>query len=192
METTRIYQPPIYWVFILTGFALSIPLIAMQFTSSVNWDLLDFSIAGLLLASSGLALRWLVWRSKDPWFRIGSIIGILAVFLLIWSNLAVGLIGSGPNLPNLLFGLIPLIGIIGAIRSHFSSKGLFRSMVTMAIAILTMGIVSFLLSDLKNWENSFTAIFLVTGFFSFLFLVSALFFKVSEKRKGKASNPSTR
>ncbi|MDX5326259.1 MAG: hypothetical protein LPK80_08350 [Bacteroidota bacterium] len=192
METSKIYQPPVYWVFIVTGFALSIPLIAMQFTVKVNWDLLDFSVAGLLLVSSGLAFRWLVWKSNDPWFRIGSIIGILAVFLLIWSNLAVGLIGCGPNLPNLLFGLIPLIGIIGAIRSHFSSKGLFGSMVTMAIATLTMGIVSFLLSDLKNRESSFTAILLVTGFFSFLFLVSALFFKVSEKRKGRSPNPSTR
>jgi hypothetical protein len=81
---------------ILLGVAilLLIPLIAMQFSSEVNWSGMDFLIMGGLLFGLGLAGDF-VWRkvkSKDR--RILYIVGIVVLFLLIWAELAVGIFGT--------------------------------------------------------------------------------------------------
>ena len=41
------------WVAFITGMILLIPLIAMQFTGEVNWDIMDFIVMGVLLFSMG-------------------------------------------------------------------------------------------------------------------------------------------
>lgn len=41
------------WIAASTGLILSIPLIAMQFTSEVNWELGDFIVMGALLFGAG-------------------------------------------------------------------------------------------------------------------------------------------
>ena len=39
---------------------LIIPLIAMQFTTEVNWDISDFIIAGLLLYGTGIIIDFIL------------------------------------------------------------------------------------------------------------------------------------
>jgi hypothetical protein len=41
-------------VALVTAFILMLPLLAMQFTDEVVWDLTDFAVAGALLFSAGL------------------------------------------------------------------------------------------------------------------------------------------
>lgn len=73
---------------------LLIPIIAMQFSDSVDWDAADFSIAGVLLLSTNLAYG-LLTRTEDRRNRriaIGMIIAV--VLFLVWAELAVGLFGT--------------------------------------------------------------------------------------------------
>lgn len=71
---------------------LLIPLIAMQFTTEVNWSVMDFVVMGMLLLSTGLSCE-LVLRSVKTLERRLLIVGIiLFVFFLIWAQLAVGLL----------------------------------------------------------------------------------------------------
>ncbi len=49
MEQTKIFL----WIALATGFILLVPLIAMQFTSEVNWQLNDFIVMGILLFGMG-------------------------------------------------------------------------------------------------------------------------------------------
>lgn len=77
------------WMALGTGLLLLIPLVAMQFTSEVNWGALDFVVMGALLMGAG-SLFVLVAR-RTPQKRhivIGALIG--AIFLLVWAELAVG------------------------------------------------------------------------------------------------------
>jgi len=67
---------------------LLIPLIAMQFTSEVNWTLSDFVVMGVLLFVTGLALD-AVLRKAGKYRFIGAI-GVLVLFFWIWAELAVG------------------------------------------------------------------------------------------------------
>ena len=70
---------------------LLIPLTAMQFTNEVNWTLFDFVIAGALLFITGLLCELAIRKIKNPKYRIAAFTAILAVLLLIWAELAVGI-----------------------------------------------------------------------------------------------------
>lgn len=109
------------------------PLVAMQFTSEVDWDVTDFIAMGFILGSLGLALEFMVSRSGSIAYRIASGIVVLAAFLLIWANLAVGMIGSEDDPYNLLFGGVLIIALVGSIAARFRPTG-------MAIATAAAGV----------------------------------------------------
>jgi len=67
------------------------PLIAMQFTNEVNWDILDFIVAGILLLSTGLACNFIIQKVKNTKFRIAICLAIVGILFLIWAELAVGI-----------------------------------------------------------------------------------------------------
>lgn len=79
-----------------TGLILLIPL-ALQLTigtgvdgQGFNWQLGDFLVMGALLFSTGLALEFTTKKLKNSPYRIIASLAIVAVFLLIWVELAVG------------------------------------------------------------------------------------------------------
>jgi hypothetical protein len=86
------WQTP--WRLALWGMAaalLALPALAMRLTDQVNWDFGDFLVFGVMLAGLAggiecLAASRLALRSK----LIGVVL-VLAVFALIWIELAVGL-----------------------------------------------------------------------------------------------------
>ncbi len=73
---------------------LCIPLLAMQFTTEVNWTLSDFVVAGVLLLGTGLLCEFVMRKVTKTGHRIGIIAVILVVLFLIWAELAVGLFGT--------------------------------------------------------------------------------------------------
>lgn len=73
---------------------LLIPLIAMQFSSDVNWKLNDFLVAGLLLLGTGLIIELVLRKVKKRENRIFLSIAVVTILVLIWIELAVGIFGS--------------------------------------------------------------------------------------------------
>lgn len=73
---------------------LLIPLIAMQFTSQVNWSLLDFLVMGILLFSTGVICEFVLRKVKKKKHRIVLCVSILVILFLIWAELAVGIFGT--------------------------------------------------------------------------------------------------
>lgn len=78
----------------VAGTLLLIPLIAMQFTNEVNWNLFDFLIMGILLFGTGLLCEFILRKVKSRGDRIALCVLILFLFFLIWAELAVGIFGS--------------------------------------------------------------------------------------------------
>ncbi|PVY39444.1 hypothetical protein [Pontibacter virosus] len=76
------------------AFLLLIPLIAMQFTNEVDWDLADFVIMGILLLSTGLLAELVIRKVRNTESRLVIIGIILLVLFLIWAELAVGIFGT--------------------------------------------------------------------------------------------------
>ena len=73
---------------------LLIPLIAMQFTHEVNWTLMDFVVAGVLLLGTGLLCELVIRKVNNVRLRIAICVALLAILLLIWVQLAVGIFGT--------------------------------------------------------------------------------------------------
>ncbi len=79
------------WLAAVTVAILAIPLIAMQFTSEVDWKLFDFLImGGLILAMASLFVIF-TRKSRSTSDRIVIGISFLLVALYIWAELAVGI-----------------------------------------------------------------------------------------------------
>lgn len=104
------------------------PLVAMQFTTEVNWDETDFIFAAIIFGIVGGLIEVAVRLSTNWYFRFGAMFAVLAGFMIIWANLAVGLIGNEDNPVNLWFGAVLLIAIVGSITSRFRGSILPQAM----------------------------------------------------------------
>jgi hypothetical protein len=81
-------------ILIAATILLLIPLIAMQFTSEVNWSPGDFIAGGILLFGTGLACEFVMRKVKNIGSRLVICGVILLVFLIVWAELAVGIFGT--------------------------------------------------------------------------------------------------
>lgn len=73
---------------------LLIPLAAMQFSTEVRWSLFDFVIAAILLYGTGLTIELILRKVKQTKFRIIISLCVLAILVLVWAELAVGIFGT--------------------------------------------------------------------------------------------------
>ncbi|WP_218917218.1 permease prefix domain 2-containing transporter [Niabella ginsenosidivorans] len=73
---------------------LLIPLMAMQFSTGVDWKILDFVIMGVLLLGTGLLCEFVLRKVKSTKGRIIFCGIVLLAFLLVWAELAVGIFGT--------------------------------------------------------------------------------------------------
>ena len=71
-----------------------LPFIAMQFSNEVNWSIFDFMVMGSLLFGTGLISELVLRKINKKRHRIILFLAIAAMFLLIWAELAVGILGT--------------------------------------------------------------------------------------------------
>lgn len=68
--------------------------VAMQYTAEVNWSILDFVIMAILLTSMVYSIEFVLKNVKNLKKRLLICTGVLLLSLLVWAELAVGIIGS--------------------------------------------------------------------------------------------------
>ncbi|HEU5286630.1 MAG TPA: hypothetical protein VFU20_09025 [Sphingomicrobium sp.] len=122
---------------------LLLPAVAMQFTSEVDWTASDFVFAGMLFGSVGLAFELIVRKSRSLAYRFGAGLAVVAAFLTVWVNGAVGMIGSEDNPYNLVFGGVLVVALVGAVLARFEASGMGRAMAVTAVAQAAAGAVGF-------------------------------------------------
>lgn len=123
------------------GLILLAPLVAMQFTRAVDWDLFDFLFMGGLMGAVGLGLELAFRASRAAAFRCAAALGLAAGFLLVWLTGAVGLIGNEGLAANRLYAGVLVIALGGAVLARFLAGGLAWAM---AAAALAQGLVPLL------------------------------------------------
>jgi hypothetical protein len=79
-------------VLAVTAALLLVPLAAMRFTDELRWDGMDFLAAGLLLGGTGLAWVLLAPRVRTARRRALLGAGLALALLLVWAELAVGIL----------------------------------------------------------------------------------------------------
>lgn len=145
MQATKAQGLLAYWRIAVWGGAallLLLPLIAMQFTTEVAWTGSDFMIFGVMLTVLCGAVELAVRMSRHHAYRAASGIALVAGFLLVWMNLAVGIIGNEENPLNLMFGGVLVVGLLGALIARFRPAGMVRAMTAMAAAQIVVALVA--------------------------------------------------
>ncbi len=130
------------------GLVLLVPLLAMQWTDEVRWEASDFLVAGGLLAAAAAAYRLVLGASRargSRAARVGVGLLVLGALLLVWTNLAVGLIGDEHHEANLLYLAVLATLVLGGLRARgradrlaataFLAVGLLAGIVVLAIAL---------------------------------------------------------
>lgn len=118
---------------------LLLPLVAMRFTDEVDWTASDFLFAGILFGSVGLAFELIVRTSASPAYRCGAALAVIAAFLTIWVNGAVGMIGSEDNSYNLIFLAVLFVALLGAVLVRFRPAGMALALAVTAAAQAAAG-----------------------------------------------------
>lgn len=149
-EVTRHGGGSIPWRILGWGGALALlcaPLIAMQFTREVNWDETDFIVAGIIFAIVGGLIEVAVHVSSNGFYRAGAVFAVLGGFMVVWANLAVGMIGNEDNPVNLWFGLVLAIAIGGAILSRAVKPIMATTMLTAGTVQAAIGLFAGLIGS---------------------------------------------
>ena len=167
------------WTLLIWGGAallLSLPFFAMQFTSAVNWGLEDFIVMGIMLATVCGVVELVVRLSPNLAYRFATFAAIGAAFLIVWANLAVGIVGSEENPANQLFFAALLVGIVGSFVARFRANGMAIAMLATAAATALAFVVAVAgVTDephVSHWRE-----LIATSIISSPFLVSALLYR---------------
>ena len=165
---------------------LMLPLVAMQFTDEVNWDETDFIVFGAMLLTACGTYELAARTKGNLAFRLAVGVAIAAAFLLVWINLAVGIIGSEDNPANLMYFGMLAVGIVGAVIVRFRPSGLARVLVATALAQALVAVVA-ILGGFGLPASGPPELLLLNAFFAALWLVSAwLFRKAAPAQAGAA------
>ena len=123
---------------------------------------------GLLIVAVTLVFLTIRIR-KNTTYRFAVGVALMAAFLLVWINLAVGIIGEPDNFANLMYIGVLAVGIIGAITARFQPHGMARALFATPLAQMLVGVIA-LIAGL-----GFSLI--LNGFFAMLWVGSALLFR---------------
>jgi heme/copper-type cytochrome/quinol oxidase subunit 4 len=163
-------------VALTTACILLLFFLAMLLTDEMNWGLFDFVFAGALIFGTGLTYVLVARRGGNMAYRFAVGIALAAAFLLVWINLAVGVIGSEDNPANLMYYGVLAIGFLGAIIAELRPRGMARVLFAMALAQALVPVVALLI-----WKPQLTsgvaAVLTLNAFFVVLFVGSALLFR---------------
>jgi hypothetical protein len=113
---------------------LAAPLIGMLVTDEVAWGPGDFLLAAGLLLGAGAAVELALRRSPDRAWRAGVATALAGGVLLIWANLAVGLIGEEGGAVNVAVLAVPAIGLVGAVLARLRPAGIALAMAATLLA----------------------------------------------------------
>ena len=188
MKTNRTFYQSLAPLALATAFLLLIPLVAMQFTDEVVWTLSDFIFAGTLLFGTGLTYKLITWKSEQLAYKIAIGFALFTGLFLIWTNLAVGIIGSEANPINQWYFGVILAGILGGIISRFKSQGMAYTMFAMALALVIITGIVLIGGFYQTPPSTVLHILGVNGFFVGLFCGSGLLFRNAARQHDSPKN----
>lgn len=185
-------MPPrkkIFRVLLITLCILTVPMVGMRLSDEVNWSLMDFVAAGMLFFGTGFAFELLSRRSGDVTYRLATGLACITTLLLVWINLAVGIVGPIDNPANLLYLGVLVVGALGAGFSRLRPQGMAFALFAMAAVHALVTVLAIIMSKpVVAGANSITSLIFVlflNTIFVLLFVASAALFRRAEQTQPK-------
>lgn len=155
---------------------LLMPLTAMLLTDEMKWSPFDFIAAWILFFSAGLAYKLIARKMENKTYKAAVGLAAATALFLVWSNLAVGLIGNENNPANWMYIGVLAIGFLGSIIARLQPKGMAKVLFIMALAHALIAAIALIARLDIAPESSVVEILGVNGFFAVLWVGSALLF----------------
>lgn len=178
------------------GCLLTVPLLAMRYTDEVVWGLGDFVVAGALLFGAGLSYELAVRTARTVAYRAAVALAAGGALLLVWTTLAVGIIGSEDEPANLLYAGVLAVGGIGAFLSRLEPRGMARALLATALAQAIVPAVAFgvFRPRIDSVDDLWGLLVSLAGnaCFAIVFLGSALLFRHAAHQNDAALRPEAR
>ena len=164
-------------VALATASILLLPLL-----TAPAWSLADFVVAGVLIFGTGLTYVLVARQAGNMAYRAAVGVALAAALLLVWINLAVGIIGTEDNPANVMYVGVLAVGIAGAIISRFRPPGMARTLFAMALAQALVAAIAVIAGLGSQWHG-LAQILGVSGLFVALFVGSALLFRYAGREQ---------
>jgi hypothetical protein len=168
---------------------LLIPLVANFTVDGFNWDPGSFVFLWAIMVGIGVAYRLVTGKTGNVAHRIATGIALVAGFMIVWGNLAVGFIGSEDNPANLMYFVALLIAAVCAGLSRFTPEGMARAMFVTALAVFLVPVIALLVKP-QDFSPGVAQVFGLNGFFVLLFIVSGILFRSARKNAAGPSGES--
>lgn len=154
---------------------LSVPWFMMQVSDAWDWRPESFVLFGTMLASA-LGAYELAVRMSGSWtYRAGAALAIATGFVLVWMNLAVGIIGPKDNPANLMYVGALLVGAVGAAMARLELRGMALASFATALALLLVAALA--ASFWWNESPGRIGLLILNGTFTAMYLAAAWLFR---------------
>ena len=167
---------------------LLLPLFAMAVTDHVDWDVADFAIFGAMLVGTAGTYERAARMTGNHAYRAAVGVALAAAFILVWLNLAVGIIGTEDDRANLMYAAVLAVGIIGAIIARGQPPGMARVLFATALAQALVAVIALIAGKQRSPISSVPEILGLNGIFIVLFLGSAWLFRRAAREQTPAGS----
>ena len=171
----------VFGIALATAFILLIPLLA-----NWPWTLGDFVFAGALIFGTGLAFVLVARKGGNLAYRFAVGVALAAAFLLVWINLAVGIIGEPDEVANLMYIGVLAVGIAGVFVARFRPQEMARALFATALAQALVAVIALIFGLGSGSPPGVLGILILNGFFVSLFVASALLFRYAGREQTPA------
>ena len=126
-------------------------------------------------------------------YRAAAGVALAAAFLLMFFNVAVGVIGPEDDDANVLGFAVLAVGVIGVMTARFQPAGMARALFVTALAHVLVAVIALSAGfgdTMPDWQRK---IVVLSGFFIALWLLSAWLFRKAARdhvAEAKAGSPS--
>jgi hypothetical protein len=165
----------------LVGWAISIGLLTIPWLARWPWTASDFIVAAAMFAIVGGSFELAVRTSGSIYYRLGAAVALATAFLLVWINLAVGIIGSEDNPLNLLFFGVIAVALGGSVAARFRAAGMALAMTIAAAMQALIGLAVFVLGLSASEPPGAGGVLVLIEVFALPWLLSAWFFRTAAR-----------
>ena len=151
------------------------PLAMMQVSDEWHWTPRSFLFAGIMIGGVGLLYEFAERASGSRAYRAGVAIALASSFLTVWTTL-VRDDGNGIG-----FFMLVMAAATGAFAARLQPAGMARTMLGVAIMQALLGAAIATAPSTASTPDGASRTLLFSGFFTALWLVSAICFRAAAK-----------
>ncbi|MCX7973721.1 MAG: hypothetical protein N3B16_04390 [Candidatus Aminicenantes bacterium] len=163
----------------LTCLLVLILFLVRELTDILAWGPLDFGFVWLMVLSTSIVYELITRKHKNKTYRLALAVALGTGFIMIWTNLAVGLIGSEDEPVNMIYLVLLAGGLIGALLVRLKARGLTITMGIMALGQVLITLIALLAGWQHLPSSSVSDILKVNGFFFLLWQTKMYLFDPS-------------